>query len=53
MPVPTDDNISVKIYDKISNYKDLEIEIKKMWHFKTTTVSLIVGGPGYGQERNR
>ena len=43
MLVPTDNNISVKEYNKISKYKDLEKEIEKMWHFKTTTVPLIVG----------
>ena len=42
MSIPTDNNISVKEYNKISQYKDLEIEIEKMWYFKTTTESVIV-----------
>ena len=40
--MPRDDNISVKEYNKISKYKDLEMEIEKMWHLKTTTVLGIV-----------
>ena len=35
MSVPNDNNLSVKEYNKISKYKDLEIEIEKMWHLKT------------------
>ena len=30
MSVPTDNNISINEYDKISQYKNLEIEIEKM-----------------------
>ena len=30
MPVPTDDDISVKEYNKINKYKDLVIEIEKI-----------------------
>ena len=41
MSVPTDNNISVKEYNKISEYKDEEIEIKEMWNLKTTTVPVI------------
>ena len=37
MSVPTDNNISVKEYNEISNYKDQETEIEKLWHLKTTT----------------
>ena len=35
--------ISVKECNKISKYKDLKIEIEKMWHLKTTTLPIIVG----------
>ena len=28
-PVPTDNDISLKVYNKISKYKELEIEIEK------------------------
>ena len=43
MSVPTDNNISVKEYNEISKYKDLEIEIEKNWHLKTTTLPVKVG----------
>ena len=33
MPVPGDEDISLKEY-KMCKYKDLEIEIEKMWYFK-------------------
>ena len=39
MEVPTGNIISK---NRISKYKELEIEIEKMWHFKTTTVPVIV-----------
>ena len=45
MSVPTDYNISVKEYNKITEYKNLEIEIEKIWHLKTTTE--------YDQEKDR
>ena len=32
MSIPTDNNISIKEYNKISKYRELEIEIEKMWH---------------------
>ena len=46
MSVPTDKNISVKVFDKLSKYKDLEIEIQKMWNLKTITVPVVVGSLG-------
>ena len=46
MSAPTDNNISIKEYNKISNCKHLEIEIEKMWRFNTTTVPIIVGALG-------
>ena len=42
MVLPTDNNVSVKIYNKTSKYTDLEIEIKKMWHLKTTMEPVIL-----------
>ena len=41
MSVPINYNISDKEYEKISKYKDLDIEI--IWHLKTITESLTVG----------
>ena len=46
MSIPTDNNMSVKEYNKISKYKDQEIERENMWHLKTTTVLVIVGALG-------
>ena len=46
MSVPTDKNISVKVFDKLSKYKDLEIEIQKMWNLKTITVPVVIGALG-------
>ena len=42
MSVPTDNNVLVKELNKISKYKELEIEIKKMWRLKTIIVSVII-----------
>ena len=41
MLVQTDNKISVKEYNEIIKYKDLEIEIEKMRHLKITTVIVI------------
>ena len=46
MSVPSDRNIAVKEFDKLSKYKDLEIEIQKLWRLKTTVVPVIVGALG-------
>ena len=46
MSIPTDQNIAVKEFDKLSKYKDLEIEIGRMWNLKATTVPVIVGALG-------
>ena len=46
MTIPTDRNISVKEFDKLSKYKDLQIEIDRMWHLKTTIVPVVVGALG-------
>ena len=46
MTIPTDRNISVKEFDKLSKYKELQIEIERMWHLKTTIVPVVVGSLG-------
>ena len=43
MSVPSDRNISAKEFEKFSKYKDLEIEIAKIWRMKTKTIPVIVG----------
>lgn len=44
--VPADRNIYVKRAEKVCKYKDLEIEIQKMWGVRTSVVPLIVGALG-------
>ena len=46
MSVPTDNNISIKEYNRISRYKDLKVEIEKIWHLKTATIPVVVGALG-------
>ena len=46
MSVPTDKTVSAKVFEKLSKYKDLEIEIEKMWQLKTTTIPVVVGALG-------
>ena len=44
--IPSDQSTSVKAAEKLSKYKDLEIEITKMWGLKTITVPVVVGALG-------
>ena len=46
MAIPTDRNISIKEFDKLSKYTDLQIEIERMWHLKTTVIPIVVGALG-------
>ena len=46
MTVPSDRNTSVKVAEKLSKYKDLEIEITRMWGMKTQIVPVIIGALG-------
>ena len=46
MAIPSDRNTSVKVAEKLSKYKDLEIEITKMWGLKTITVPVVIGALG-------
>ena len=41
--MPIDNNTSIKEYNQISKCKDMEIEIEKVWHLKTTAEPVIVG----------
>ena len=42
MTVPLNANTSVKTTEKLDKYKDLEIEVERMWEFKTTTVPVVM-----------
>ena len=44
--VPADKNISLKEFQKLSKYKDLEIEVTKMWKLKTRTIPVVIGTLG-------
>ena len=43
MSVPSVTKLSLKIFEKLSKYKDLEIEVTKMWHLKTATLPVVIG----------
>ena len=38
-----DKNVSVAEFEKLSKYKDLEIEVEKLWHMKIVTIPVVVG----------
>ena len=46
MNVPSGSSISAKEFEKLSKYKDLEIEVTKMWKMKTKIISVIVAALG-------
>ena len=43
MSIPSDKNVSAKVFENLSKYKDLEIEVEKMWHLKTKTLPVVIG----------
>lgn len=46
MSIPCDLNTSIKVSEKLSKYKDLEIEINRMWGTKTETIPVVIGALG-------
>ena len=46
MSMSSDSSISAKEFEKLSKYKDLKIEIVKMWKIKAKAISGIVGALG-------
>ena len=51
MSVPSERNVGYKGTEKLSKYKDFEIEVAKMWKLKTTIVPVIVGVLGLIRQR--
>ena len=46
MTTPLDTNTLVKTTKKLTKYKELEIEVERMWGLKTTTVPVVIGALG-------
>ena len=46
MAIPLNSNTSVKTMEKLTKYKDLEIEVERMWGLQTTTVPVVMGALG-------
>lgn len=44
--IPQDRNTSLKTFEKLSKYKDLDIELEKSWKVKTKTIPVIIGALG-------
>jgi hypothetical protein len=44
--IPSDRNTSLKSFEKLSKYKDLEIELEKSWKCKIKTIPVIIGALG-------
>ena len=44
--VPSDQNISLKEFQKLSKYEDREIEVTKMWKLKTKIIPVVIGALG-------
>ena len=48
--IPVDRNVSVAEFEKVSKYKDLEIEVEKLCHMKTVTIPVVIGALGIIKE---
>ncbi|GFG31022.1 hypothetical protein Cfor_05295 [Coptotermes formosanus] len=46
VPIPRDRNVVKKEAEKILKYKDLIIEIQRMWNVKTQVTPVIIGATG-------
>ena len=44
--IPLETNTSVTTTEKLNKYKDLEVEVERMWGLKTTIVPVVVGALG-------
>ena len=43
-------NISAKEFEKLSKYKDLQIEVERMWWLKTSITSIVAGALGLAKK---
>ena len=41
--IPSDKNTSIKVSEKLSKCKDLEVEIACMWQMRTVVIPIVVG----------
>ena len=46
MTIPSDRNIGLKEFEKLSKYKDLEMELHKSWQMDVETVPVVIGALG-------
>ena len=46
LTIPAAKNVSVAESEKLSKYKDLEIEVEKLWHITTVTIPVVIGALG-------
>ena len=46
MSIPPERNMALKEIEKKSKYKDLELEIQRMWQMKTEVIPVVVGALG-------
>ena len=44
--IPTDVNVVAKEAEKMTKYRDLEVEVQRLWSLQTTTVPVVVGALG-------
>ena len=44
--IPDDSKVNTKETEKVSKYKDLEIEVSRVWNVRTKIVSVVFGALG-------
>jgi hypothetical protein len=51
--IPDDNNIAIKEAEKLSKYKDLEIEVSRMWKVQTLVIPVVIGALGSVTKRHK
>ena len=46
LTIPAAKNVSVAESEKLSKFKDLEIEVQKLWYITTVTIPVVIGALG-------